>query len=620
MNSESVHLRGRARLARNQLGIAKVLVVLIITLVAGGAVVGGLFATGILKLGQGGMGGTGAQCPIVPSETGLTPTDVRVSGTSTQSTITFTETGLKPGTKWSVTMYNSLTGGPGATPLPINGSTLSSTNSSITFTLANGTYVYGVTTPGYSATPASGTIAVTGGSVSQPIAFAGFPTPCKVTFTASGLKPGTRWTLTVQPPFTNKTTFTTTNSSINVSALTNETLYFTASAPGYTAIPASGEIETDGASVSQPIAFILTPSRTTLTFTETGMKAGTRWSVTVYGSTLGLNGTTLTSTNSSVMFTLPNGTYTFNVTAPGYAPNPPSGTIEVNGTPITKPIAFAPTVPVTFSETGLGATADWTVTLHGSTLNVNGTTQSSANSSIPFQVGNGTYSYSVSAEGFTPSPAAGTFNVSGMAVSEPIGFTLVTATTSPTSGANGTGVALLADGLAPNTEYSAYFDTTQEVIDFEVTSFVTNTTGGDIGTFVVPSVIPSGSYYVDLFEGSELTYVASASSQFTVTVTGGTVPSAMPPWSVGGGGAQVSGGTTKPPLGTPGAPRGPLGLIGYSPPASLGAAVMLSCRTLRERRLRLCFGQVRPRGWNPLRNSLARNIGTRELLIPDKIG
>ncbi len=72
-------------------------------------------------------------------------------------------------------------------------------------------------------------------------------------------------------------------------------------------------------------------------FTETGLPTNTSWSVT-------LNGTTRTSTSGTTTFYEPIGTYAYTVgSVTGYIANPASGTITVNGHPLSKAITFSAT-------------------------------------------------------------------------------------------------------------------------------------------------------------------------------------------------------------------------------------------------------------------------------------
>jgi len=99
-----------------------------------------------------------------------------------------------------------------------------------------------------------------------------------------------------------------------------------------------------------------------VTFTESGLPTGTSWSVT-------LNGTTKTSTNQSLVFNEPAGTYSYTVIPPtGYLASPSKGSVTVSTSNVTVAIAFSQkTYSVTFTESGLPAGTSWSVTFNGST-------------------------------------------------------------------------------------------------------------------------------------------------------------------------------------------------------------------------------------------------------------
>ena len=79
----------------------------------------------------------------------------------------------------------------------------------------------------------------------------------------------------------------------------------------------------------------LTPTLYTVSFSETGLRAGTEWSVT-------LNGVTRNSTSSTISFLDPNGSYPFTVpTAAGRGAQPPSGTVHVRGANVDETVHFA---------------------------------------------------------------------------------------------------------------------------------------------------------------------------------------------------------------------------------------------------------------------------------------
>jgi len=154
------------------------------------------------------------------------------------------------------------------------------------------------------------------------------------------------------------------------------------------------------------------PATYNLTFTGSGLSPGAHWRVT-------LNGSSQDTANSSLVFQEPNGTYPFNVSAPGYTASPTSGNITVYGTPLTESIKFTVIPPatyaVTFTEAGLPSGTNWSVTLYGALVH-------SITSNITFAEPNGTFSYTITGvSGWhqTTLPYSGTVAVHGAAVTEP---------------------------------------------------------------------------------------------------------------------------------------------------------------------------------------------------------
>ncbi|MGC8636594.1 MAG: DUF7619 domain-containing protein, partial [Thermoprotei archaeon] len=95
--------------------------------------------------------------------------------------VTFSESGLPPGDSWSVTL---------------NGQTQSSSSSTITFTEPNGTYSYFIgKVGGYYAEPSSGSVVVNGKPSGVYVSFSTVKYP--ITFSESGLPPGTSWSVTL---------------------------------------------------------------------------------------------------------------------------------------------------------------------------------------------------------------------------------------------------------------------------------------------------------------------------------------------------------------------------------------------------------------------------------------
>jgi hypothetical protein len=152
-------------------------------------------------------------------------------------TVTFTESGLTSGMSWSVTL---------------NGSTLSSMTTTVAFTEVNGSYPYTIgTVSGYTATPSSGSVPVSGAAVNRAIAFtAASPTTYSVTFTESGLPSGTNWSVTFKG-FQKSSTAT----SIGFLAPNGSYTFTVGAVSGYNATPASGGLPVSGSAVTKGITF-----------------------------------------------------------------------------------------------------------------------------------------------------------------------------------------------------------------------------------------------------------------------------------------------------------------------------------------------------------------------------
>ncbi len=151
-------------------------------------------------------------------------------------------------------------------------------------------------------------------------------------------------------------------------------------------------------------------------FAEQGLPAGTNWSVT-------LNGTTLSSNATSVSFSEPKGSYSFSVgTVPGYAASITSGSVRTPGTTSTVVITFTQvTYSVTLTEHGLPAGTAWSATLTG---NGQSYRQTTTGTSIVFVVPNGTYAAAVEIpEGYDASLSPGTITVAGQPAAASVTFT-----------------------------------------------------------------------------------------------------------------------------------------------------------------------------------------------------
>jgi hypothetical protein len=172
--------------------------------------------------------------------------------------------------------------------------------------------------------------------------------------------------------------------------------------PNYTTLW-QGVVHVAGTPVRVPVIF--TTFTYGLLFEETGLAAGTSWSVAVTP----LNQTpelpvTIVSTTPSVQFQVPNGTFDFlvnpltdyrlvNTTGP---PEPHNWTnvngsqVILNGTAETVLVTFIPLYSVVFTETGLPAATVWSVDVNGTTH-----TSSAGGTTVAFELENGTYPYAI---------------------------------------------------------------------------------------------------------------------------------------------------------------------------------------------------------------------------------
>lgn len=174
-------------------------------------------------------------------------------------------------------------------------------------------------------------------------------------------------------------------------------------------------------------------------FSETGLGAGVAWSVV-------LAGTTGSSTNGTLTFEEPAGTYSYTVgDVRGYLVTPASGTVTVPGPGTSVDLTFnlqtaANLYGVTFSETGLSASTTWEVTFNGSTT-------SGSSGTIAFSVPNGSYAFSVGpVSGYVATPSSGSVPVAGA--------TAIVAIVFSGSTAGEYSLTFNASGLPPDTVWS----------------------------------------------------------------------------------------------------------------------------------------------------------------------
>jgi hypothetical protein len=305
-------------------------------------------------------------------------------------TANFTESGLPAGTDWWVTL---------------GGTTHSSTSSKIAFSEPIGSYSYSVPTiPGYDAVPSSGTVSLFTGNQNVAITFSSPATRYNVSFVESGLAAGTNWSAVL-----GSTDRFSTGPTISFAMKNGSYEYSVAPVPGFNPVPSSGSVTVQGSALDVPIAFVpLPPGVYPVTFAETGLVFGQSWSVT-------LDNYNQSSTTREIAFTEVNGSYPYTISpVPGFSALVSSGVAVVSGADVSVQVTFLglglADYPVVFSETGLTTGTIWSVT-------VGSRTQISQTTTDAFREGNGSYDYSTgTVDGYSLSPASGSFNVSGSEV------------------------------------------------------------------------------------------------------------------------------------------------------------------------------------------------------------
>jgi Divergent InlB B-repeat domain len=311
--------------------------------------------------------------------------------------VSFAETGLPSSSPWSVIVGNV---------------TLNGTTSTLSVPLPDGSYPFAVApVPGYSATPASGEVTVTGANVTVDIAFQGLARGMyQVWFNETGLPTGTSWTVQL-----NGSTSTTTSDSIAF-VRPNGTYDFSVdSVPGYTADPSEGTVRVAGAVVTMTITFASATSPAyPIWFNESGLPRGTVWEVNL-GDQVDRSG------SSSLRFVEGAGTYSYAISAVGnWLPTPEAGNLTVSMGRLAVPVTFEFDFGLTFlAPPGIAPGTVWSVSLSPvGGVSVSSTTggvvnRSTTGSSLTFDEPNGTYWYVVSVTGHAEYLQSGAVTVSG---------------------------------------------------------------------------------------------------------------------------------------------------------------------------------------------------------------
>jgi hypothetical protein len=152
-----------------------------------------------------------------------------------------------------------------------------------------------------------------------------------------------------------------------------------------------------------------------VTFEETGLPHGKRWSVA-------FDGTPKSTAGTSITFAVTNGSYTYLIAGPsGFIVSglAPEGILGVSGSTLTQPVTFlrGATYSLTFREVGLPNGTSWCVTLGAKVC-------TTGNDLVFKNLTNGTYSFQVATvPGFTAKPASGKPTIAGASVKITVKFT-----------------------------------------------------------------------------------------------------------------------------------------------------------------------------------------------------
>jgi hypothetical protein len=285
----------------------------------------------------------------------------------------------------------------------VNGSLESSLGPVIVFNLPNGSYSFTIYPPaGYTVSPSSGPLPILGAGNNVTVYFDTATYP--VTFTSTGLPANTTWGVMLAGYLQ------TTNTSSIQFVEPNGTFPFSVSLlPGYLPKPASGNIHVHGLPYTQPISW--SPFTYVASFVETGLPTGTPWGVEVDSAWSYGHG-------STIAVSVTNGTHAYQYElVPGYRPANSSGTVDILGAPVTIPSSWSPVLySITFTESGLPYATDWSLVFDG-------VTYAPLSASVTVAVPNGTYPFSVTTpNSYVGNPSSGWVTVKGEKSSVLIAF------------------------------------------------------------------------------------------------------------------------------------------------------------------------------------------------------
>src|SRR5271157_2009184 len=195
------------------------------------------------------------------------------------------ESGLPSGVTWSAT---------------VNGIQQSTASNWLVFYVLPGTYLFSVSSvSGYSETPATGTVSAGGSTVYEYLAYTATYNVSVVETGLSSSALASGWSATVGGVGVSGNT-----STLSFPLGAGTYAFQVAPVAGYTASPSNGLLTVVNGDYELLVTF--TQVTYAVTVTESGLTNGASWSATV-------NGDTIPSTGSAITFSLPNGSYSIQV-------------------------------------------------------------------------------------------------------------------------------------------------------------------------------------------------------------------------------------------------------------------------------------------------------------------
>ncbi len=233
--------------------------------------------------------------------------------------VTFTETGLPAETMWWVNLTLPLSLGSGET--------------TVSTSLANGSYPYTVASANKEYSAEGGSISVDGFAIDQSVVFS--PVNYSVAFTEAPLPTGTVWWVNLSNGESMHATTGGEGDTITFSEQNGSYTFVVASANKTYSAP-GGSLSVSGAPVEKAVSFALVEF--TVTFTETGLPSTTEWwiNVTVYGGPI----PSQSATGTTIEESLANASYSYTAVSANKTFSASGGSVLVDGKNLEITVSF----------------------------------------------------------------------------------------------------------------------------------------------------------------------------------------------------------------------------------------------------------------------------------------